>query len=93
MLTTPCLDCAGEFSKDRREPMPWIGVPAEFVVSAVQVLDECGAGADHSGRAKPFEATHGSEPGLEPNVIGFDGIAYYSVTWQAVSPSSSSTRG
>jgi hypothetical protein len=30
----------GEFSKDRREPVPWIGIEAEFVVTAPQVLDE-----------------------------------------------------
>jgi hypothetical protein len=54
--------------------MSWIGVQAQFVVSAVQVLDECMASADHPGRAKPFEATHWSEPGFEPTVIGFDGV-------------------
>jgi hypothetical protein len=74
MLSTPCLDCAGEFSKDRRESMSWIGVQAQFVVSVAQVLDECMASANHPGRAKPFEATHRSEPGLEPTVIGFDGV-------------------
>jgi hypothetical protein len=26
MLSTPCLDCAGEFSKDRSESISWIGV-------------------------------------------------------------------
>jgi hypothetical protein len=77
MLSTPttsCLDRAGEFSKSRREPMSWISVQAEFVVSAAQVLDECMASANYPGRAKPFEATHRSEPGLEPTVIGFDGV-------------------
>ena len=71
---TPCLDCADEFSKDRRESMSWIGVQAEFVVSTAQVLDECIASANHPGRAQLFEATHWSEPGFEPSVIGFDGV-------------------
>jgi hypothetical protein len=43
-------------------------------VSAVQVLDECMASDGHPGRAEPFEAMHWSEPGLEPTVIGFDGV-------------------
>ncbi len=54
--------------------MSWIGIQAEFVVAAAQVLDERMASANHSGRAEPFEPTHRSEPGLEPTMIGFDGI-------------------
>ena len=54
--------------------MPWIGVQAEFVVAAAQVLDERMSSANHSGRAKPFQPTHRSQPALEPTMIGFDGI-------------------
>ena len=31
-------------------------------------------GANHLGRAEPFESTHRSQSGLEPTVIGFDGV-------------------
>ena len=54
--------------------MSWIGVQAEFVVAAAQVLDECMPSANHSGRAEPFQPTHRSEPGLEPTMIGFDRV-------------------
>ena len=74
--------------------MPWIGVQAEFVVAAAQVLDERMPSANHLGRAEPFEPTHQSEPGLEPTMIGFDGLfAYCSTTWHAEGSSSSTTRG
>jgi hypothetical protein len=61
----------GEFSKDRREPVSWIGIQADFVVAAAQVLNERMPSANHSGRAEPFEPTHWSQPGLEPAMIGF----------------------
>jgi hypothetical protein len=54
--------------------MARIGIQAEFVVAAAQVLDERMPGANHSGRVEPFEPTHRSEPGLEPTMIGFDGV-------------------
>ena len=47
---------------------------AEFVVAAADVLDECVSGADHAGRAEPFEATHWPKSGLEASMIGLDGI-------------------
>ena len=34
-------DGAGEFSEGCREPTPSVGIHAEFVVAAVEVLDEC----------------------------------------------------
>jgi hypothetical protein len=43
-------------------------------VAAADVLDERVPGANHLGRAEPFEPTHRSQSGLEPNVIGFDGV-------------------
>lgn len=43
-------------------------------MAAAQVLDECMASAHHLGRAKPFQFTHRFEPGLEPVMIGFDGV-------------------
>jgi hypothetical protein len=39
-------------------------------VAAADVLDECVSGADHVGRAEPFEAAHGPESGLESSMIG-----------------------
>ena len=54
--------------------MSWIGIQAEFVVTAAQILDERMSSANHSGRAKPFQPTHRSQPALEPTMIGFDGI-------------------
>ena len=38
---------AGEFGEDRREPMPWVDIPAEFVVPASEVLDKRVSGTDH----------------------------------------------
>jgi hypothetical protein len=67
-------DDTSEFSKDRREPVPWIGIEAQFVVTAPQVLNERRPSADHSGRAEPFEPTHRFQPGFEPTMIGFDGV-------------------
>jgi hypothetical protein len=87
-------DDTSEFSKDRREPVPWIGIEAQFVVTAPQVLNERRPSADHSGRAEPFEPTDRFQPGFEPTMIGFDGLfAYCSTTWHAEASSSSSTRG
>jgi hypothetical protein len=70
----PGSDGEGEFGEGRREPMLWVEFHAEFVVAAADVLDECVSGADHAGRAEPFEATHGPESRLEPSMIGLDWI-------------------
>jgi hypothetical protein len=61
----PRSDGEGEFGEGRREPMLWVEFHAEFVVAAADVLDECVSGADHAGRAEPFEATHRPESALE----------------------------
>jgi hypothetical protein len=37
----------GEFSEGREEPLPWIGIKAEFVVVAAEVLDEGVPSADY----------------------------------------------
>jgi hypothetical protein len=41
---------------------------------AAEVLDERVSGADDSRAAELFEATHRSQSGLQPSVIGFDRI-------------------
>jgi hypothetical protein len=40
-------DSEGEFGEGSREPMPWIGIKAEFVAAAAKILDEGVPGADH----------------------------------------------
>jgi hypothetical protein len=70
----PRSDGEGEFSEGRREPMLWVEFHAEFVVAAADVLDECVSGADHAGRAEPFEATHWAQSSFEPSMIGLDGL-------------------
>jgi hypothetical protein len=70
----PQSDGDGEFSEGRREPMLPVGIHAEFVVAAAQVLDEGVPGADHSGRAELFEAAHRSQSGLESAMVSFDEI-------------------
>jgi hypothetical protein len=70
----PRSDGEGEFGEGRREPLLWVEFHAEFVVAAAEVLDECVSGADHTGRAEPFEATHGPESGLERSMVGLDRI-------------------
>jgi CubicO group peptidase (beta-lactamase class C family) len=51
-----------------------VGIDAEFVVVAPEVLDERVAGADHASGAELFQSAHRPQSGLEPTVIGFDGI-------------------
>jgi hypothetical protein len=70
----PRSDGEGEFGEGRREPMLWVEFHAEFVVAAADVLDECVSGADHAGRAEPFEATHRPESALESSMIRLDRI-------------------
>ena len=59
----------GEFGEDRRQPMSCLGVHAEFVVAATEVLHERVTGTDHARRAEPFQPAHGVESRLEPTVI------------------------
>jgi len=40
-------DSEGEFSEGCEEPLPWIGMKAEFVVVAAEVLDEGVPSADY----------------------------------------------
>ena len=48
------LDGESEFGESRREPMPWIGIEAEFVAAAAKILDESVPGADASICVKIF---------------------------------------
>ena len=69
-------------------------IRAEFMVAGAQVLDEGVSGADHSGRAKLFEAVHRPQPSLESPMTCFDKvIGVLPVIWQAAGTNSSSTRG
>lgn len=43
-----------EFGEGSRDPQPWGGVGGEFVVAAVDVLDECVPGADGLDGAEAF---------------------------------------
>jgi hypothetical protein len=70
----PRSDGEGEFGEGRWELLLWVEFHAEFVVAAAEVLDECVSGADHAGRAEPFEATHGPESRLESSMVGLDWI-------------------
>ena len=54
--------------------MPSVGIHAEFVVAAVEVLDECVPGTEHSCRAESCQAAHGPQSGRQKPVIGFDGV-------------------
>jgi hypothetical protein len=67
-------DAVGEFGECRCNPVPGIDVDAEFVVAAAQVLDEAVSGADHPGRAEPFQPSHWPQPRFQPAVVGFDRV-------------------
>ena len=67
-------DGEGEFGEGGREPMLWVLIHAELVVATSEVLDEGVSGADHSGRAKLFEAAHRPQPSLESPMICFDKV-------------------
>ena len=67
-------DGESEFGERVGEAMSGVGVDAEFVVAAAQVLDEGMTGADHSCRAEPCEPAHRPQPGFQPAVISFDGV-------------------
>lgn len=54
--------------------MARVGIDSEFIVAASEVLDEGVPSTDHPGRMKLFGPTHRPQPGLEPPVIGVDGI-------------------
>jgi hypothetical protein len=68
------LDRQGQLVEGSQDPEIYCFFGPEFVVAAADVLDERVPGANHLGRAEPFESTHRSQSGLEPTVIGFDGV-------------------
>jgi hypothetical protein len=70
----PQSDGDGEFGEGHCKPMLRVDIRSEFVVAAADVLDEGVSGADHSGRAKLFEAAHQPQPSLEPPMICFDNV-------------------
>ena len=41
-------DGEGEFGEGLRDPMPRVGIDAEFIVTAVEILDEGVSRADYS---------------------------------------------
>jgi hypothetical protein len=49
--------------------MPWVGIEAEFVAAAAEILDERVPRTHYSGRTEPFETTHRPQPGFQPTVI------------------------
>jgi hypothetical protein len=67
-------DDSGEFSERRRDPPVGVGFDPEFIVPAAQVLHERVAVHDHAGAAITLEATHGSQPRLEPSVVRLNPI-------------------
>src|SRR5947209_7425866 len=70
----PRSDGEGELGEGSREPMPGMNVGGKLVVAAAQVLDEGVPRTDHLYGPEPFQAAHGSQPGLQFAVIGFDHI-------------------
>ena len=55
-------DGKGEFGEDHREPAAGLGIEAEFVVSATQVLDD----RDARYRPRPPTTLHREEPLIMP---------------------------
>ncbi|HZA87455.1 MAG TPA: hypothetical protein VE466_11295 [Acidimicrobiales bacterium] len=55
-------DGKGEFGEDHREPAAGLGIEAEFVVSATQVLDD----RDARYRPRPPTTPHREEPLIMP---------------------------
>jgi hypothetical protein len=54
----------GEFGEGRRELICRVGIRAEFVVAATDVLDEGVSSVDHSDRAQLVEARIGRNRAL-----------------------------
>ncbi len=69
-----CSDGEGEFGEARFEPVAGLGIEAEFVVSAAQVLNERMSATDHLGAAEPLQTSHWTSPGLQPAMISFDRV-------------------
>jgi hypothetical protein len=71
----PMSDCQGEFvERDRHSPdSPAPQGPARGVASP-EILDEALPGDDHPGAVVLLEATHRSQPRLQPTVVRLDSI-------------------
>src|SRR5437763_8131703 len=59
-------DNFGEFGERRRNAPVGARIDPEFIVAAAQILHERVDGHDHAGGAITLEATHRSQPRLEP---------------------------
>ena len=57
--------------------MPRVGINAEFVMAAVDILDEGVSRADHSALAQPLQPAHGPQSGFQAAVIGSMGLLVY----------------
>lgn len=62
----------GEFGEDHLEPAAGLGIEAEFVVSAAQVLNERMSATDLLGATLPLQTAHRTSPGVQPAVISFN---------------------
>jgi hypothetical protein len=56
------------------EPVAGGDIGGEFVVAAVQILDERVPGGENTRGAVAFQAAHRPEPGFQPAVICLDRI-------------------
>ena len=57
------------------EPVAGGDIGGEFVVAAVQILDERVPGGENTRGAVAFQAVHRPKPGFQPAVIGLDRMA------------------
>lgn len=57
----------------RQDHAGWC-IDPEFVVASAQILDEGESSHDHPGGPIAFQATHRSQPRLQPSMIGFDPV-------------------
>ena len=67
-------DSHRELVEGLAEPVAGGGIGGEFVVAAVQILDERVPGGENARGAAAFQAAHRPEPGCQPAVIGLDRI-------------------
>jgi hypothetical protein len=67
-------DGEDEFGEGVRDPMPWIDVGAQFVMTVVEILDEGLSHADYSRRAQPLQLAHGPQSGFQAAVICLDRV-------------------
>jgi hypothetical protein len=90
----PMSDCEGEFvERDRHSPTHRLR-NRQLVVASPEILDEAMPGDDHPGAAVLLEATHRSQPRLQPTMVASTRLlAYRSVRCHAAGSNSSSTIG